>query len=176
MTKDAVFRGELVSLLPRLRRFALALTGSRDAAEDLLQAAVERAMLHASSFEKGRRLDSWVYKIMQNIWLDMRRTDARRLRNSMDVLGDEIEDGRRVVEARDELRLATAAFEKLPPEQRTVLMLVVLDGYSYKETADLIGAPVGTVMSRLARARAAIAANVRGEPKLDSVRERRNGE
>jgi len=163
-------------MLPRLRRFALALTGSRDTAEDLLQAAVERAMLHASTFETGRRLDSWVYKIMQNIWLDTRRADARRLRGDIEVLGAEVEDGRRVVEARDELRLATAAFDRLPAEQRTVLTLVVLDGYSYKEASELIGVPIGTVMSRLARARAAIAANIRGEPRLDSVRERRNGE
>lgn len=154
----------------------MALTGSRDAAEDLLQAAVERAMLHASAFETGRRLDSWVYKIMQNIWFDTRRAEARRLRGDIDQLDELVEDGRRIIEARDELRLATAAFERLPADQRTVLTLVVLDGFSYKETADLVGVPVGTVMSRLARARAAIAANLRGEPKLGSVRERRNGE
>src|ERR1700754_2212961 len=77
MTDDnAAFRRELVSLLPRLRRFAMALAGARDVAEDLLQSAVEEALRNWTSFEKGRRLDSWVFKIMQNVWLDMKRASV----------------------------------------------------------------------------------------------------
>ena len=83
------------------------------------------------------------------------------------------EDGRDVVEARDDLRLASSAFAKLPGDQRAVLTLVVLEGLSYKEAAEALDVPIGTVMSRLGRARAAIAAGLRNGSKLGSVQGRR---
>lgn len=107
MTKDDLaFRQELVSLLPRLRRFGLALTGRADAAEDVLQAAIERALKNWTSFERGRRLDSWMFRIMQNLWYDTKRSAAATYEvgyEGMDFVG---EDGREVTEARDELRAA----------------------------------------------------------------------
>ena len=175
MTNDTTsFQGELVSLLPRLRRFALALARSRDAAEDLLQSTVEKAIRNAGSFDPKRRLDSWLYKIMQNTWLDTRREAAKwsiSADHDFDAPG---EDGRQVVEAREDLRRAKAAFTKLPEEQRAVLTLVVLDGLSYKEAAEALSVPIGTIMSRLARARAALAAGVRTDSHIETVQESRH--
>lgn len=161
MTKDNLaFRQELVSLLPRLRRFAIALAGRADVAEDVLQSAIERALRNWTSFERGRRLDSWMFKIMQNYWLDMRRSAAAAPMVSdegVDIAG---EDGRETAETRDQLRATRAAFSALPEEQRAVLTLVVLEGLSYAQAAETIGVPIGTIMSRLARARAAMAARL----------------
>ncbi|GAM98305.1 RNA polymerase sigma-54 factor RpoN [alpha proteobacterium U9-1i] len=159
-----------------MRRFAAALVGSRDGAEDLLQTAIEKAMRNAGTFETGRRLDSWVYKIMQNTWLDSRRAEAKRLTGEGETLDPPYEDGRNIIEARDDLRQASTAFARLPGDQRAVLTLVVLDGLSYKEAAEALNVPIGTVMSRLGRARASIAASLRQGARLDSVWERRNGE
>lgn len=171
--RQAEFRRELVALLPSLRRFASALAGSRDGADDLLQSTIEKAMRNAETFEKGRRLNSWVYKIMQNTWLDSRRAEAKRMAGDGEALEPPYEDGRDVVEARDDLRLASSAFAKLPGDQRAVLTLVVLEGLSYKEAAEALDVPIGTVMSRLGRARAAIAAGLRNGSKLGSVQGRR---
>lgn len=162
-TDDVGFREELVSLLPRLRRFALALTGRAEAAEDLLHSAVERALRTKATFQVGRRLDSWMFKIIQNHWIDLRRSAANSASESIhdgdDYLG---EDGRDVVEARDDVRVVRLAFEELPREQRVVVTLVVLEGLSYAQTAETLGVPIGTIMSRLSRARSAMAARVEG--------------
>lgn len=159
MTKDSLaFRQELVALLPRLRRFAMALAGRKDLAEDLLHSAVERALRNWGTFQTGRRLDSWMFKIMQNHWIDTRRASASTPSHEYAGFDPQGEDGRAIVEARDEVRAARAAFEELPEEQRTVLTLVVLDDLSYAEAADALSVPIGTVMSRLSRARAAMSA------------------
>jgi RNA polymerase sigma-70 factor (ECF subfamily) len=159
MTKDNLaFRQELVSLLPRLRRFAMALAGRTDLAEDLLHSAVERALSNWGTFQTGRRLDSWMFKIMQNHWIDTRRSAASMLAEEFGDIDPQGEDGRVVTEARDEVRAARIAFEGLPEEQRTVLTLIVLDDLSYAEAAEALNVPIGTVMSRLSRARAALSA------------------
>ena len=165
---DLAFREELVSLLPRLRRFALALAGQRDLAEDLLQSAVERALRNLNTFQTGRRLDSWMFKIMQNQWIDMRRANRNALTDGMVGIDPPGEDGRRVVEARDDVRAARAAFESLAEEQRAVLTLVVIEGLSYTEAADALGVPLGTIMSRLSRARAAMSSQMQraASPKI----------
>lgn len=157
MKKDSLaFRTELVSLLPRLRRFALALAGQQEAAEDLLHSAVERALRNWAAFEAGRRLDSWMFKIIQNRWIDMRRAQRHAPFEMIDDLDVAGEDGREIVEVRDEMRAVCAAFGELPADQRAVLTLVVLEGLSYSEAAETLGVPIGTIMSRLSRARAAL--------------------
>lgn len=159
--QSAEFRRDLVALLPRLRRFARALAGGSDTAEDLLQSAIERALNRSDSYDTRRRLDSWMFKLMQNLWFDMKRAARPAAPDSEDVdmLG---EDGRQTVESRDDLRRAREAFDALPEEQRAVMALVVLDGYSYAEAAGVLDVPIGTIMSRLARARASVAAYVKG--------------
>jgi RNA polymerase sigma-70 factor (ECF subfamily) len=154
------FRQQLVELLPRLRRFAFALTRSAHDAEDVVQAAVERALLHAESWRQGTRLDSWMYRIIQNLWRDELRAHRRKaesLDSAAEIVGV---DGRIETAAQADLEDARAALLKLPEEQRAVFIVVVLDGMSYQEAADTLQIPIGTVMSRLARARATLAATL----------------
>jgi RNA polymerase sigma-70 factor (ECF subfamily) len=165
------FKRELVELLPRLRRFAWTLTGSRADAEDVVQAAVERALRHADTWQQGTRLDSWLYRIMQNLWRDELRAHRRRtepLDSVLDLPGD---DGRDIALNQIEAAETRAALTELPEDQRLVLTLVVLDGMSYQQAAAVLDVPVGTVMSRLARARAKLSARLRGDaPRLRAAK------
>src|SRR4026209_3049064 len=111
------FRRELVELLPRLRRFAYVLTRSHDDAQDVVQAAVERALRHADSWQQGSRLDSWLYKIMQNLWRDELRAHPRRaepLDSHADIAGA---DGRDVTMRHIQSNEAREALEELAAEQ-----------------------------------------------------------
>ena len=152
---------QLIAVLPRLRRFARGLTGSAADADDLVQAACERALTRAHQFQEGTRFDSWMFRIVQTIWIDqlrsrdIRREDAEE--QGMHVGTDEPE---RRVEARLALQEVRIALKDLPPEQRTALLLVTVDGLSYKEAAEVAEVPVGTIMSRLARARIALQAKL----------------
>ncbi len=158
--RDEAFdiRREIVAILPRLRRFCMAIARSADAGDDLCQATIERALSRADQFETGTRLDSWMYRIAKNILIDQ----ARRLKtrgteidvdDALSIAGD---DGVQIVERRSDLARARSAMAALPEDQRIVLALVVLDGKSYKEAADIMDVPMGTIMSRLARARRTI--------------------
>ncbi len=164
------FRRSLVLLLPRLRRFARALTGGSDAAQDLVQSSVERALVHGAAYDTARPLDSWMFKLMQNLWIDTRRVAAAQAAIPLDDFDPFGEDGRDIVESRDELRAVRTAFAALPNEQRAVMALVVLEGLSYSEAAEVLEVPIGTIMSRLARARASVAATVRGPATMAPVR------
>src|SRR5262249_40439421 len=111
---------ELIALLPRLRRFARALSRDDDAADDLVQSACERALSHADSFTRGTRLDSWMYRIVQNLWIDRCRSRAARpeavpIDDAMELEGS---DGRRDTEARLTLTRVRARVRGLPEEQR----------------------------------------------------------
>ena len=154
---DAAFDRELVAALPRLRRFAFGLAGSLDEADDLVQAACERALARRDQYEPGTRLVSWLYRIVQTIWIDQ----VRRQRTvSVDpALLAEYPGGDAVGEAESRLALAEVrqAIAVLSPEHRTVLLLVSVEGLAYREAAEILGLPIGTIMSRLARARLALA-------------------
>lgn len=156
------FRRELVALMPRLRRFARGLTGSPADADDLVQAALERALERFDQWQPGTRLDSWLYRIAQNLWIDQIRS-ARSRGTAVDAEALEEaqgSDGRDVAEQQLTLRDAERALAELPPEQRDVLMLVTVEEMSYAEAASVLEIPIGTVMSRLARARRALAARM----------------
>lgn len=157
-------RSEIVAILPRLRRFCMAIARNGDAGDDLCQATIERALSRADQFEQGTRLDSWMYRIAQNIMIDTaRRTRTRGVEVEVDeAFGLIGEDGLHVVERRSDLARAKAAMEGLPDDQRTLMALVVLDGMSYKDAAETLEIPIGTVMSRIARARRAIDAQIKG--------------
>ncbi len=153
MTLD--FRSQLVTLLPRLRRFALGLTANREEADDLVQAACEKALTKQHQWQPGTRLDSWMYRIVQTQRIDHLRR-AQHAPVSLD--GDATPDWEDVhsadrAENEDLLRHTLKALAQLPEEQRMVMTLVVVEGLSYREVADQLGIPPGTVMSRLARAR-----------------------
>lgn len=148
-------RTRMVEFLPRLRRFAVALTGDLDQADDLVQETCMRALSRVEQWQPGTRLDSWMYRIAQNLWLDRMR--AKKVRGEqVDVEAAEAlagPDGRDVVESRLTLEAVSAAMAHLPVEQRMLIALVCIDGLSYKEAAEITETPIGTVMSRLARAR-----------------------
>lgn len=158
-------RKDIIAILPRLRRFCYALTGSMDDGDDLCQATIERALTKSALFQPGSRLDSWMYRIAQNIHIDAKRRLATRgYELPIDEMASAVgADGLRLVEGRSDLARVRQAMQALPDEQRLVLTHVVLDGLSYKDTAAALGIPVGTVMSRLARARQTIDRHVHGD-------------
>ncbi|MEL6124881.1 MAG: RNA polymerase sigma factor [Pseudomonadota bacterium] len=149
------FRSELIALVPRLRRFALSLAGNKADADDLVQAACEKALKNEAQFQPGTRMDSWMYRIIQNKWLDDRRRATTR-GVAVDPEDAGLSDqGKSARTAHDRMMLSDVreAMLELPEGQRAVLSLVAIEGQSYKEAAAILDVPVGTVMSRLARAR-----------------------
>jgi len=155
------FSDQLIAVLPRLRRFARGLTGSVVEADDLVQAACERALSRRHQFEEGTRFDSWMFRIVQTIWIDQIR--ARDIRKEEKEIAEErlgSDEPVRRVEARLALEEVRRALDRLSPDQRTVLLLVTVDGLSYREAAEAVRVPVGTIMSRLARARIALQAEL----------------
>lgn len=129
-----------------------------------MQATVERALARSDQWREGTRLDSWMYRIAQNINIDQAR--SRRTRGvavDLDAIAERAgEDGRVTVEQRSELEAAVEAMAELSEEQRALIALIVVDGRSYREAAETLDMPIGSVMSRLARARQAIDARLNG--------------
>ncbi|MDZ4392877.1 RNA polymerase sigma factor [Cypionkella sp.] len=153
-----VFRRDLVTLVPKLRRFARSLVGNAQDADDLVQAACEKALRNVDQFRLGTRMDSWMYRIVQNLWLDDKRRDRTRgttINHEDAYLSDE---GKAAQLPEDRMMLAQVrtAMATLPVGQREVLALIAIEGLSYRETAEVLDLPVGTVMSRLSRAREAL--------------------
>jgi RNA polymerase sigma-70 factor, ECF subfamily len=148
------FRAELIALLPRLRRFALGLTAHPDRADDLVQAGCERALARQHQWQPGTRLDSWMYRILQNLWIDQLRSGGREdPAEQEEVENVPDRDWDSGLEAKLTLEQVVAAMGRLPEPMRLVLTVVCIDGQSYKEAAATLDVPIGTVMSRLARAR-----------------------
>ena len=164
MTSSQAFERDLAQLLPRLRRFAHTLSRHPADADDLAQATVERALRSREQWEPGSRLDSWLYRIMRNLWIDTVRSRARR--EDREAPEEEARsvglDPRRGLDASLEVQRAMAAMERLPDEQREVVALILVEGFGYREVAEMLGLPVGTVASRLARGRIALLAMLRG--------------
>ena len=150
----STFADELVALLPRLKRFGVSLTGSASEAEDLVQAACERALRARDQWMDGTRLDAWVFRIMRNLWIDtIRKRATQGPHDTLDEVGEvSVEDGRRVTEAALTLNAVDQAIAEMTDEQRSVLILICVEERSYQEAASMLGIPIGTVMSRLARA------------------------
>ncbi|MFU7528540.1 RNA polymerase sigma factor [Qipengyuania sp. ASV99] len=159
MTPDETTRQELIALIPRLRRFARVLTGNLADADDVVQASLEKAMMNLDQWQPGTQLDRWLFRIARNTWLDDRRRAHNRVAH--DDIGEMIdhvgEDGIAVAEQQATMRMVRAAVDSLPREQRDVVALVMLEEYTYREAADALDLPIGTVMSRLSRAKAALA-------------------
>jgi RNA polymerase sigma factor (sigma-70 family) len=150
-------RAELLAALPRLRRFARSLAGNRQDGDDLMQTTVERAL--ERGWPEGVEALPWLFKVCKNLWIDELRARAVRVKAAQTrELDDEPAiSGEAVALGEIGLREVEQALEVLPPEQRAVLALVAVEGLSYREAADVLETPIGTVMSRLARARAALA-------------------
>jgi RNA polymerase sigma-70 factor (ECF subfamily) len=153
------FERELLTLLPRLRRFARALARDAADADDLLQVALERALKAHEQWAPGTRLDAWMMRIVRNCWIDEVRSRGRRARTFVpeeEGLGVGV-DSHRDVEIRAEMHAVDKAMASLSPEQREVIALVLVEGLAYREAADLLDIPIGTLTSRLTRGRQALA-------------------
>jgi RNA polymerase sigma-70 factor (ECF subfamily) len=152
--RDEIGR-QLIGFLPNMRRFGYTLTRNQDSADDLVQAACEKALANATSFTPGTKFDSWMFRIMRNLWIDQIRKGrtagpAEDIETQVDLVGT---DGEREAHARMDLSDVSRAIATLPDDQREILLLVCAEDMSYKEVSQLLGIPIGTVMSRLARAR-----------------------
>ena len=152
----AAFENEMLALLPRLRRFARALARDAADADDLCQVTVEKALLARGSWQPGTRLDSWMYRIMRNAWIDTARARGRASETFVHAeagagLGS---DGG--AEARVALGEVEAAMRRLPDDQREAVALVLVEGLAYKEAAEVLDIPMGTLTSRLVRGRQAL--------------------
>ena len=145
----------MVAFLPRLRRFAYGLSGDAAQADDLAQDACVRALTHRDQWQPGTKFESWMFRITQNLWIDKRRSmKSKGIHQDLDSVDEPSGvDGRDVMEGRLTLAAVMHGMKALSDEQRTLMVLVCIEGASYKEAAETLEVPIGTVMSRLARAR-----------------------
>jgi len=167
-------RAGIAGQLTRLRRFALGLTGNAEDADEVVQAACEKALSGAARWVSGTRLDSWLFRVVHTVWLDELRRRRRRSTTGLDEIaerqGNDVLAG---VEARLRLEEVRQMIARLPGEQRAALLLVCVEELSYREAAAVLNVPVGTVMSRLARARAQLATRLderKAAPAADGTR------
>lgn len=143
---------DIVGLLPRLRRFARTITRHRADADDLVQVTVERALLRTAQWQTGTRLDSWLFRIMKNAWIDEVRVRIRRGKLfAPEEAGEHV--GVSYTQRQIDAMAVQQAMERLSEEQRMVVGLVLIEGLPYKEAAAVLEIPIGTLTSRLARAR-----------------------
>lgn len=150
-------RDEIVRLLPRLRRFARTITRHAADADDLVQITVERALTRLDQWRPETRLESWMFGIMKNAWIDEVRARGRRGRVlAPEVLGENVAAPSSASHL--ELLVIEDALAQLPEEQRMAIALVLIEGLSYKEASAILEVPMGTLTSRLARGREALTA------------------
>jgi RNA polymerase sigma-70 factor (ECF subfamily) len=148
---------QIVALLPRLRRFARTLAGSVQDADDVVHVAIERALSRSDQLRPGSSLSAWMFGILRNAWIDEARARNRRSRVfAPEELGESVADPSGHQHA--DVISVQGAMARLPEEQREVVGLILVEGLSYKEAAEVMNVPVGTVTSRLARGRDALQA------------------
>lgn len=162
MDQSSSFEDQLAALLPRLRRFAHALSRDPADADDLTQATIERALKSREQWQPGTRLDSWAYRIMRNLWIDTARSRSRRsAHEAPEEEGQSVgADPRDSMHASLDLQRVMAAMERLPDEQREIVALILVEGFGYREVSEMLDLPMGTVSSRLVRGRTALLAMV----------------
>lgn len=152
------FERDLLALLPRLRRFARSLSRNLADADDLLQIALERALKARDGWQPGTRLDAWMMKIIRNCWIDEVRSRTRRAQTFIEESGVssvvDLHDGETRANDRQSIDWAMS---RLSPDQREVVALVLVEGLSYREAADVLDIPIGTLTSRLNRGRQTLA-------------------
>ena len=163
---DDTIRREMLAHLPRLRRFAHGLTGSSDEGDDLLQATCERAIRKIDTWTPGTRLDSWMFRIARNIYLNELRARKTRREYAADVShrSHEALDGEQLLMSQLTYTAVRDIVTALPEEQRSVLLLIAAEGLTYSEASEVLEVPIGTVTSRLARARALLKRRIDGPP------------
>ena len=151
------FASRTMQYIPRLRRYARALTGDISAADDLVQDALERALLKQSLWREGTDLRAWLFTVMHNIFINqVRSAAANRLVPIDDVATDAFVD--------------TPPLQALPEEQRAVVLLIGLEQMTYEEAARVLEVPIGTVMSRLSRGRERLRRLLQGLPESNPLK------
>ncbi|MFM0501455.1 RNA polymerase sigma factor [Paraburkholderia caffeinilytica] len=167
----------LPPLLPRLWAFALRISGDQHDAEDLVQRACLRALERAHQLQPGTAPLSWMFSIVQSTWINELRARSVRSRSGMDWDDEFLETVADPVARTPEQHVMdgqiVSAVQRLPEAQRVVMLLVGVEGLSYNEAAEALGVPVGTIMSRLSRARQAIGA-LFSDPKEKRLRSAAN--
>lgn len=165
---DEAFRDQLVAIIPQLRSFARGLCGWRDMADDLAQDTMTRAWAARASFTPGTNFRAWIFMIMRNQFYTSIRKSARTTSLDPEVAERTLVQ---MPEQQHHIHIddVAKALQKLPSQQREVLLLIGANGISYEEAAEIIGCAIGTVKSRLARGRRALAALIDGEPHEDET-------
>ena len=148
---------QIAALLPRLRRFARNLTRDPHDADDVVQIAIERALTRLDQWRPEARLDGWMFKIVRNAWIDEIRSRGRRNRIFADAAAGE-NVGESTMDRDSDLLSVQAAMARLPEDQRAAVSLVLIEGLPYKDAAEVLEIPIGTLTSRLARGREALQA------------------
>jgi RNA polymerase sigma-70 factor, ECF subfamily len=153
---DSPLRDELVAAIPNMRAFAISLCGNRDRADDLVQEALVKAWHHLDSYQEGTNLKAWLFTILRNAYFSELRKTKREVADSDGQLAARLSVP---PEQQGHLDLAdlNRALLQLPPDQREAVILVGAEGFSYEEAASVSGCAVGTVKSRVNRARAKLA-------------------
>jgi RNA polymerase sigma-70 factor (ECF subfamily) len=155
-------REQIAALLPRLRRFARNLTRNPHDADDVVQIAVERALTKLEQWRPDARLDSWMFKIVRNAWIDELRSRGRQNRIFTGAeAGEHV--GESTIERESDLLSVQSAMARLPEDQRAAVGLVLVEGLPYKDAAEVLEIPIGTLTSRLARGREALQAMLQPE-------------
>jgi len=148
-------REQIVGLLPRLRRFARTLARNPHDADDIVQIAIERALARSDQLRPDAPVASWLFGIVRNAWIDETRARGRQGRIfAPEEFGANVAAG----DADDDMLAVQDAVSRLPDEQRVAVGLVLVEGLSYKEAAEIMDVPIGTLTSRLARGREALQA------------------
>jgi RNA polymerase sigma factor (sigma-70 family) len=151
--KGAKMIDELEALVPTIRRFAFSLTGSMHDADDLLQNTIERIL--TKGVPEDVHLTKWAFRICRNLWIDEHR--SRKVRQDAtqkpELQQNQITDGEQTMTNQVTIEQVNKAMANLPDEQRSIISLVAVEGLTYREVAETLGIPIGTVMSRLSRAR-----------------------
>jgi RNA polymerase sigma-70 factor (ECF subfamily) len=165
--QDSSLRDDLVAAIPNMRAFAISLCGNRDRADDLVQEALVKAWNHLDSFQVGTNLKAWLFTILRNAYFSELRKTKREVSDSEGLIA-----GRVAVPAEQhahlDLKDLSNALGKLPVDQREALILVGAEGFSYEDAATIAGCAVGTVKSRVNRARAKLA-ELMGSPESDDA-------
>lgn len=151
------FRNEVAGYVPQLRRFARALAGDAALADDLVQDCVERALRKQHLFDETRSLKTWLFTILRNLFISSLRVKSREIFSKST---DDLVQGEDAALPEQEQRLVLAdisrALDRLPASHREVLVMIAVEDLSYREVAEITGVPIGTVMSRLSRARGSL--------------------
>lgn len=154
---SVALREQIVGLLPRLRRFARTLARNPHDADDIVQIAIERALARSDQLRPDAPVASWLFGIVRNAWIDESRARSRQSKIfAPEEFGAKVSDA--AAGADDDMLAVQDAVSRLPDEQRVAVGLVLVEGLSYKEAAEIMDVPIGTLTSRLARGREALQA------------------